>query len=523
MKQNIQHYDVLIVGAGLAGLTVALSLPEQFKIALLAKQDLNTCSSNMAQGGIAAVLDPQDTVDEHVQDTLVAGAGLCHVENTTHILSHAAQAIDWLCQFGVPFTYHDQNLHLTREGGHGQRRIVHAADHTGWSVTQTLQQQLAQKHNVTCLTEHRLQQLYVEDQRCYGAELKDAAQQSVQVFAKYVILATGGTGQLFELTTNPETSTGDGVALAWQAGCRVANLEFIQFHPTALALKGSKTFLISEALRGEGGILRNQQGERFMPDYDERLELAPRDIVARAIADQIQKQQQQPVLLDMTHLEKAFITEHFPSIYQHCLEQGLDISQQPIPVAPAAHYACGGVLTDAIGHTDIENLFAIGEVACTGLHGANRLASNSLLECMVMGRDVAQAIVQQDEWQVPKSEAELVRPNFTAVATQFELEDDFDVARLQQKMTQYFGIQRDFAGMQYLYAQLNHWWLMTEQQYPMLLTAMLMVHSALQRQESRGTHFNRDCPRTLPEAEMSVIAAPVQQAVPQPEATSLVC
>ncbi|MEB3753950.1 L-aspartate oxidase [Acinetobacter sp. MD2(2019)] len=504
---TIQHYDVLIIGAGLAGLTVALSLPSHLKIAIVAKADLNTCASYLAQGGIAAVLDADDSFAQHIEDTLIAGAGLCDVQQVEKILHDAPQSIDWLIQQGVTFTCQDnQQLHLTREGGHGQRRVAHVADYTGYEITSTLQQRLKQQFNVTCLTEHDVKTLWVEQGQCKGAVLINAHQQLSTIAAQHTILATGGLGQLFALTTNPVTATGDGVALAWQAGCRVANLEFIQFHPTALALPNADGFLISEALRGEGGILRDHQGRRFMPEYDVRAELAPRDIVARAIANELQKNPS--VYLDMTHLSAEFIQHHFPAIYQHCLSLGLDICSQQIPVAPAAHYACGGVFSDADGRSDVVNLYVVGEVACTGLHGANRLASNSLLECVVVGRRIAQLICQPTEWQVPHASAHSIQLQFHPLAP-FQYNQSFSFAQLQQRMSQCFGIQRNFADMQQLYQQLLYWrqqCIAQQECVPHgLYTALLMLKSALQRHESRGTHFNQDCPDLSEQIQMTII------------------
>ncbi|MEB3767507.1 L-aspartate oxidase [Acinetobacter sp. MD2] len=513
------HYDVLIMGAGLAGITVALSLPRHLKIALLCKADLNTCSSDLAQGGIAAVLDPKDHVSLHVQDTLVAGAGLCEPQQVEQILQAAPQAIDWLCAQGVPFSCEDEpKLHLTCEGGHTQRRIVHVADHTGHAVMVTLQQKLKQHTNITYLPEHSVEQLLGENGRCIGAKLRDVAQQSMTILAKHNVLATGGMGQLFQYTTNPTTATGDGVALAWQAGCRVANLEFIQFHPTALALQNANGFLISEALRGEGGILRDPKGRRFMPEYDARAELAPRDIVARAIANEMQQQQAAAMYLDMTQLPAAFIQQHFPAIYQHCLSLNLDICREQIPIAPAAHYACGGVVTNSMGQSDVVDLYAVGEVAYTGLHGANRLASNSLLECVVIGRRVAECIAHEAAWKMvpayPQSSHLVLYPR-QHVTDQAK----FSLQLLQQQMSQHFGIQRDFVHMQQLYQQVLNWrqkFVQENKTVPhVIYTALLMLKSALQRTESRGTHFNRDCPYLNDVPQLSVIEGLVSRPLEQ--------
>lgn len=502
MNMPKNSYDVVIVGAGLAGLSVALSLPKDTSILLLSKEDLNTCSSNYAQGGIAAVIDLHDSVEEHVQDTLVAGASLCDEPAVRHILNQGKAAIEWLCEHGVPFTYeqNDANqLHLTREGGHGKRRVVHAADHTGFSVTQTLQKQVRQYRHIDIVSCVQVTQLQVDHGMCVGLSIQDAQQRTHHIGAKHTVLASGGAGQLFSLTTNPTTATADGMALAAQAGARLHQMAFVQFHPTALALPQNPCFLISEALRGEGAILRNTMGERFMPNYDERAELAPRDIVARAIADQIQKTSQ--VYLDITHASLSFIQHHFPSIYEHCLTQHqLDISQQWIPVAPAAHYVCGGVVTDEHARTHVSNLYAVGEVACTGLHGANRLASNSLLECVVMGRQAARHISEQNTWQ--DFDFDFVGSyawqdlDVSSTSSLQDAEHAFSVTQLQQQMSQFFGIQRSDAGMHALYQQLCAWWQATPQsdhaQRLMLTAALLMVHNGLQQRDNHGAFLNVD-------------------------------
>ncbi|MFT4022091.1 MAG: L-aspartate oxidase [Acinetobacter sp.] len=531
-KQIDRHVDVLIIGAGLAGLTVALSLPKHLKITMLTQHSLDICSSYLAQGGIAAVLDAEDSIEQHVQDTLIAGVGLCDVQNVEAILSHAPQAIDWLCQQGVPFTCSSHHhLHLTREGGHGQRRIVHVADHTGRSVTQTLQAKMQDFHNIEHLRIQHIHQLLLQDGHCIGAQVSTQTDR-IALFADVVVLATGGTGQLFQQTTNPISAMGDGIALAWQAGCRVANLEFIQFHPTALALPNANGFLISEALRGEGGILRNAQGQRFMPHYDDRAELAPRDIVARAIANEIQQQQvhhdgKSYVYLDVTHLGKDFIQAHFPSIQQRCLQLGLDICTQWIPVSPSAHYSCGGVLTDAVGHTDVPYLYAVGEVACTGLHGANRLASNSLLECVVIGRNIANEIKQFSSiearenfvWNMAPRPAQrrISDKHYNTLVCRDDLisipmrssTNYFSLQQLQLAMSHGFGIQRSSSGLQQLYRQLQAWQQDFDNQNKptphCLTTAILMVFSALQREESRGSHFNVDFPTSQSHAQITIV------------------
>ena len=400
--------DVLIIGAGLAGLSTALALPKSLNITVLSKAALEVCSSHYAQGGIAASLDKEDSVADHIADTLIAGAGLCEADNTRSILSAGQKAVKWLCEQGVPFTQIPQaanvkpftelqtelqttDLHLTKEGGHGCRRVAHADDATGRHIMEALNIKAQDATNITILPYHEALSLLIHsDKQCQGAQVFDHTHQRQLTFhSRAVVLASGGLGQLFKRASAPNVCVGDGVMMAWQAGCRLANLEFIQFHPTGLALDDS-SFLISEALRGEGGHLTcPQTGKRFMLEIDERAELAPRDIVARAIAEQINTNGLGYVHLDVSHLPEQFLREHFPQIYQTLLELGIDITTDPIPVAPTTHYSCGGVVTCANGLTDVIGLYAAGEVAYTGLHGANRLASNSLLECVVVGRNIA--------------------------------------------------------------------------------------------------------------------------------------
>ncbi len=403
--------DVLIIGAGLAGLSTALALPKSLNITVLSKASLEVCSSHYAQGGIAASLDKEDSVADHIADTLIAGAGLCEADNTSSILSAGQQAVQWLCEQGVPFTQIPQadnakpvtelqtelqtaDLHLTKEGGHGCRRVAHADDATGRHIMEALTIKVKAASNINVLPFHEALSLLTNsanpNKQCQGALVFDHTHQRQLTFhSRAVVLASGGLGQLFKRASAPNVCVGDGVMMAWQAGCRLANLEFIQFHPTGLALDDS-SFLISEALRGEGGRLTcPQTGKRFMLEIDERAELAPRDIVARAIAEQINNNGLGYVNLDVSHLPAAFLQQHFPQIYQTLFNLGIDMTREPIPVAPTAHYSCGGVVTDANGVTDVAGLYAAGEVAYTGLHGANRLASNSLLECVVVGRNIA--------------------------------------------------------------------------------------------------------------------------------------
>ncbi|MDF7675817.1 L-aspartate oxidase [Neisseriaceae bacterium ESL0693] len=498
--------DVLIVGAGLAGLSVALSLPAETHITLIAQSDLIECASGYAQGGIAAVLDPFDQVKEHVHDTLIAGAGLCDTDHVRHILSQAGDAIQWLCQLGVPFSRENGTLHLTREGGHSQRRIAHVADHTGLSITTTLQQHLKHRPNIRLLPQTQLQQLITDTQGCNGGLVRQADGSTGIIHARCTVLATGGLGQLFGLTTNPLSAQGHGVALAALAGCRVKQLAFVQFHPTALAKPQNPCFLISEAVRGEGGLLRNHRGERFMEKYDQRLELAPRDIVARAIATEMAENRQSHVFLDITHLDTDFIIRHFPSIYQHCLTHQIDITRDWIPVAPAAHYACGGVITDLAARTDVPALYVVGETACTGLHGANRLASNSLLECVVLGRAAAQNIQhyladQTNTWPAMKTDVSAISWNTVKTALAQTKTDNsikpiaFNLTVLQHHMSQYFGICRSDAGMRKLWQQLHYWYQQSEPSSTdtqSLITTILMVYDGLHQNRNHGAHYNID-------------------------------
>ncbi|MBS1171295.1 MAG: L-aspartate oxidase, partial [Proteobacteria bacterium] len=373
------RFDVLVLGSGLAGQSLALRLADRLRVALVTKRRQEDSASAWAQGGIAAVLNSDDSIEAHIQDTLTAGAGLCDPAATRFVVENGRTSIEWLIAQGVPFTRDAESefgYHLTREGGHSHRRVIHVADATGSAVQETLTDKVRRHPNIAILENHIAVDLIVgrkigrPELGCVGAYVLDIDAERVVTFAAdHTVLATGGAGKVYLYTTNPDTATGDGIAMAWRAGCRVANMEFIQFHPTCLYHPHAKSFLISEAMRGEGGILRLADGTRFMPAHDPRAELAPRDVVARAIDFEMKKRGLDCVYLDMTHKPAEFLIEHFPNIHARCLALGIDIAREPIPVVPAAHYTCGGVLIDRAARTDIAGLYAVGETSHTGLHG----------------------------------------------------------------------------------------------------------------------------------------------------------
>lgn len=516
-------FDVLVVGTGAAGLSLALQLPKTMRCALISKGALSSGSTPWAQGGMAAVLHDRDSIDAHVRDTLAAGAGLCHEDAVRFTVANSRNVVEWLVGQGVDFDMRTdkpgqdfKEFHLTMEGGHTHRRIVHAADRTGRAISDVLSARASEASNITILTNHCAVELITEHHRCLGAYVLDTAKQEVNtITAGAVVLAAGGASKAYRYTTNPDGASGDGIALAWRAGCRVADLEFNQFHPTCLFHPAAKSFLVSEALRGEGAFLRLPNGERFMHRFDEREELAPRDIVARAIDHEMKRLGLECVYLDITHQPRAFLEQHFPTVLHRCQELGIDIATQQIPVVPAAHYTCGGVIVDQYGQTDIAGLYAIGETACTGLHGANRMASNSLLECFVYGQSAAQHIAQAERSVrriLPRWDESRVTSSDELVVIQHNWRE------VRQLMWDYMGIVRSDRRLHYLRQRLDILEVEIADYYsrfrvsrPMLelrnltTVAGLMVNCALARKESRGLHFNKDYPHLLPEPKHSML------------------
>ena len=528
-NQSLQ-FDVIIVGSGGAGLSLALSLPEHYRIAILAKSNLTDASTYYAQGGVAAVLDQSDSIQQHIDDTLIAGAHLCEKQAVEHTVEGGKPSIDFLLKHGVQFTLDEhEQLHLTREGGHSQRRIIHSADATGKAISTTLVQRVQEKQNIQIfenyvaidlITQHKLGHTDQENRALGLYALDEQSEQVITFLAPFTALACGGAMKAYLYTSNPDIATGDGIAMAYRAGCRVANMEFNQFHPTCLYHPQARSFLITEAMRGEGAYLRLPDGERFMLRFDERAELAPRDIVARAIDFEIKRLGIRHVWLDITHQPETFVKEHFPTLYERLLELGIDITKEMIPVVPAAHYTCGGVMVDDHSQTDISGLYAIGETSYTGLHGANRMASNSLLECFVYGMSAAEHIQTQftNDFQAPTVAAwdasQVENPDEDVVILQ-----NWD--ELRQTMWNYVGIvrttkrlERALNRIQMLKSEITEYY----QDYHvsknlielrnLVLVSEMIVRCAMQRKESRGLHYTLDYPELSNELRKTILTPP---------------
>lgn len=525
MKQT-HLYDVLIIGSGAAGLAVSLQLNSGLRIALISKASLQGGASWLAQGGIAAVIDKNDSTDSHIVDTLIAGAGLCHEDTVRFVVENGPDAIQWLIDNGVDFTREEgaTNYHLTKEGGHSHRRILHTADATGKEITGTLVDRALQAKNIEIFEHHCAVDLVTQADkssrkiRCTGAYILDINSGDVELFqAKSVVLASGGASKTYLYTSNPDGASGDGIAMAWRRGCRVGNLEFNQFHPTCLYHPKAKSFLITEALRGEGAILKLPDGSPFMHHFHADAELAPRDVVARAIDHEMKRLGSDCLYLDISHKPAAFITEHFPTVYNHCLEFGIDITKDPIPVVPAAHYTCGGIVVNTKGQTDLRNLYAIGESAFTGLHGANRMASNSLLECLVYAHAAANEINQLSQ-TIP--DPDFIRPwDESQVAYSDEdvvISHNWD--ELRRFMWDYVGIVRTNKRLQRAQHRIKLLQKEIEEYYSnykvgrdllelrnLATVAELIIRCALQRKESRGLHYTLDYPDLAPIAKDTIL------------------
>ena len=517
---NTYRHDVLIIGGGAAGLSLALRIADNCKVAIITKGPGKDGSTYYAQGGVSSVLSEKDSFESHIQDTLNVGGSLSKSDTVKFTVEHGPENIRWMQELGVPFsretfTSGKRELHLTREGGHSYRRVVHAADATGKAMSDTLENHARHHNNIQFYENHIAVDLITSDKqnnasnenKCIGAYVLNNTNNHVETFqARFVVLATGGASKVYLYTSNPDGSTGDGIAMAWRAGCSVSNMEFNQFHPTCLYHPEAKSFLITEAVRGEGGKLLLPDGKPFMHKFDKRGELAPRDTVARAIDHEMKRLGVPCVYLDISHRSPAFIASHFPTIHKRCLQYGIDITKEPIPVVPAAHYTCGGVNTDLQGRTEINNLYAIGETTHTGLHGSNRMASNSLLECLVFAQSTAKDITAQfeepykyskipnwDESRVTDSDEDVVISHnwdelrrfmwdyVGIVRTNKRLERAMHrVSLLQQEIQDYysnFRISSDLIELRNL-----------------TLVAELIIRSAMLRKESRGLHFSLDYP-----------------------------
>lgn len=528
---NTTHqFDVIIIGSGGAGLSLALSLPHHYNIAVLAKAPLTEASTYYAQGGVAAVLDETDSIQQHIDDTMIAGAQLCELDAVKHTVEGGKPSVDFLLKHGVQFTLDDaEQLHLTREGGHSQRRIIHAADATGKAISTTLVQRAREQKNLTIFENYiaidliTTEKLGIDEQknRAVGLYALNEKTGKVHTFlTPFTALACGGAMKAYLYTSNPDIATGDGIAMAYRAGCRVANMEFNQFHPTCLYHPQARSFLITEAMRGEGAYLRLPEGERFMLRFDERAELAPRDIVARAIDFEIKRLGIRHVWLDITHKPAEFVKEHFPTLYTRLLELGIDITKDMIPVVPAAHYTCGGVIVDEYSQTDISGLYAIGETSYTGLHGANRMASNSLLECFVYGMSAAQHIQSQFNPEVSlPAVPEWDDSQVTDADEDVVILQNWD--ELRQTMWNYVGIvrtskrlKRALHRIEMLKREITEYY----EDYQvsknlielrnLVLVSEMIVRCAMERKESRGLHYTLDYPELAPELRKTILMPP---------------
>ena len=522
--------DVLVIGSGAAGLSLALRLAQHHSVIVLSKGPISEGSTLYAQGGIAAVFDDTDSISSHVEDTLIAGAGIVDRHAAEFVASNARPCVQWLIDQGVLFDTHVQpngaeGYHLTREGGHSHRRILHAADATGKAVETTLVSQALSHPNIRVLERCNAVDLIISDKiglsgprRAVGAWVWNRNREAVETCrAKAVVLATGGASKVYQYTTNPDIASGDGIAMAWRAGCRVANLEFNQFHPTALFHPQARNFLLTEALRGEGAYLKRPDGTRFMPDFDSRGELAPRDIVARAIDHEMKRLGADCMYLDISHKPEAFIRQHFPMIYEKLLGLGIDLTKEPVPIVPAAHYTCGGVMVDDAGRTDVDGLYAIGEVSYTGLHGANRMASNSLLECLVYGWSAAEDITGRlsavsevatlpawDESQVEDpDERVIIQHNWHEL--RLLMWDYVGIVRTSKRL------ERALRRIQMLQQEIDEYYAHFRVSNNLLelrnlvQVAELIVRCAMSRKESRGLHYTLDYPALLPDAGPSIL------------------
>lgn len=522
-------YDVLIVGSGAAGLTLALTLPEHLRIAVISKSELTEGSTLYAQGGISAVLDNEDSIESHIEDTLNAGAGLCNEEAVRFVVTNGPAAIRWLDEMGVPFTREENesvpgNFHLTREGGHSHRRVAHAEDASGRAIETTLASATRAHKNIDVfehhiaidfITTHKLNQVD-DDNRCVGAYVLDIKKKKVKtLMANFNVIATGGASKVYLYSSNPDGSSGDGIAMGQRAGCRIANMEFMQFHPTCLFHPHAKSNLITEAVRGEGGLLKLPNGQRFMDRYDKRAELAPRDIVARAIDNEMKTLGINSVYLDISHKPKDFILEHFPNVYEMCQTFGYDLAEEPVPVVPAAHYTCGGVMTNLRGETDVTNLYCIGEASFTGLHGANRMASNSLLECIVFGKAVSDDIEKRaNQAFIPPDIPDWDESRVTDSDERVVINHNWD--EIRRFMWDYVGIVRTTKRLERARNRITLLRQEIDDYYSnfritsdlielrnLSLVADLIIQSAMQRYESRGLHYTLDYPETDPDLASS--------------------